>query len=92
LVVDGFGPAERAPVRRQDPDVVIRAIGRRIAEVRRERGLTQEAFSEVVGVSEKYVQRVESGANLSIRSLVRFANALDVPIAALVVTQRKQRL
>lgn len=71
---------------------MIRAIGRRIAEVRRERGLTQEAFSEVVGVSEKYVQRVESGANLSIRSLVRFANALDVPIAALVVTQRKQRL
>jgi transcriptional regulator with XRE-family HTH domain len=69
---------------RQNPDSAIRAIGRRIADLRRERGFTQEQFAEKVGVSEKYLQRVESGANLSIRSLVRFANALGVPLQALV--------
>ena len=69
---------------RQNPDSAIRAIGRRIADLRRERGLTQERFAEEVGVSEKYVQRIEAGANLSVRSLVRFANALDVPLYALI--------
>ena len=74
---------ERAAVR-QNPDSAIRAIGRRIADLRRERAFTQEQFAEKVGVSEKYLQRVESGANLSIRSLVRFANALGVPLHQLI--------
>ena len=71
-------------VQRQNADSAIRAIGQRIADLRRERGITQERFAEEVGVSEKYVQRVEAGTNLSIRSLVRFANALDVPLHTLI--------
>lgn len=71
-------------VQRQNADSAIRAIGQRIADLRRERGITQERFAEQVGVSEKYVQRVEAGTNLSIRSLVRFANALDVPLRTLI--------
>lgn len=71
-------------VQRQNADSAIRAIGQRIADLRRERGITQERFAEQVGVSEKYVQRVEAGTNLSIRSLVRFANALDVPLHTLI--------
>ena len=78
-------------MRRQDPDTAIRTIGRRIAHLRRERALTQERFAEEVGVSEKYVQRVEAGANLSVRSLVKFANALGVPLAALVSPLRRPR-
>ena len=78
-------------MRRQDPDTAIRSIGRRIAHLRRERALTQEGFAEAVGVSEKYVQRVESGANLSVRSLVKFANALGVPLAALIEPPRGPR-
>jgi transcriptional regulator with XRE-family HTH domain len=78
-------------VRRQDADTAIRTIGRRIAYLRRERALTQERFAEEVGVSEKYVQRVEAGANLSVRSLVKFANALDVPLTALVAPPRRPR-
>lgn len=62
-----------------DPDKTIADVGLRIAERRAEHGWTQEALAERVGVTAKYVQRVEAGsANLSIRSVVRFANALGV--------------
>lgn len=70
-------------VRGQDPDRAIRAIGVRIAQLRASLRLTQEDFAERIGVSEKYVQRVESGINLSVRSLVQFANALNVPLDGL---------
>lgn len=62
-----------------DADKTIADVGLRIAERRAEHGWTQETLAERVGVTAKYVQRVEAGsANLSIRSVVRFANALGV--------------
>jgi transcriptional regulator with XRE-family HTH domain len=65
---------------------MLRAIGRRIAEVRAERGMTQEQFAERFGSSLKYLQRVEAGRqNLSVRSLVRLANALRLRTAELFV-------
>lgn len=68
----------------EDPERTVRAIGRRIAEVRNERGLTQEEFAERFGCSLKYVQRIEAGRqNLSVRSLVRLANALRIRTADL---------
>jgi transcriptional regulator with XRE-family HTH domain len=66
-------------MRPADPARVIKDLGRRIAELRRERGLTQEQFAENLGVSAGYVRRLESGVNLTMRSLVGIANALKVP-------------
>jgi len=61
-----------------DPDQVVHNVGRRVAELRAERGLTQEQLAEAAGVSIKYLQRIEAGRqNLTIRSLVGFANLLD---------------
>lgn len=69
----------------EDPDKVVRAVGRRIAELRVERGLTQEQFAERFGSSLKYVQRMEAGRqNLSVKSLVRIANALRSKAADLL--------
>jgi transcriptional regulator with XRE-family HTH domain len=60
-----------------DADEIIRALGRRIAELRRRAGLTQAAFAERSGVSVKYVQRIEAGReNLTVRSLVSIAECL----------------
>lgn len=62
---------------------VVRSVGRRLAELRAQRGRTQEAVAEELGVSPQWLSRVESGENLSIETLTRFANYYDVEIAAL---------
>jgi len=61
-------------------------MGRRVAELRAERGLTQETLAEKLGVSGVYVRRVELGReNLTIRSVARFAAMLAVRTADLFV-------
>jgi transcriptional regulator with XRE-family HTH domain len=62
-----------------EPRKVIKNIGRRVAEERKRLGLTQASLAERAGVSLKYWQRVEAGReNLTIASLVRFANLVRV--------------
>jgi transcriptional regulator with XRE-family HTH domain len=70
-----------------DPWLVLRDLGRRIAELRASRGLTQEGFAEVADVTVQYAQRVEAGKeNLTVRSLVRIAGLLAVTVADLFAT------
>lgn len=71
-------------MRAQHPKRVARDVGRRIAELRRELGATQQAFSERADVSLKYLQRVEAGSeNLTIESLVKFGTLLRVDVIEL---------
>jgi transcriptional regulator with XRE-family HTH domain len=76
---------ERCGVRRQDPERVLKDIGRRVAEIRAEHEMTQERFAEeVLGVSLKYLQAVEAGReNLSVASLVKLSNLARVRVAEL---------
>lgn len=78
-------------MRPADPDRVVLDVGRRIAEARAARQLTQEELAEELGVSIKYLQRVERGQNLSIRSLVQLANALHIHTAELFFEPRSRR-
>lgn len=58
-------------------------VGRRIAELRAERELTQEALADRLGMAPKYFQRIERGVqNLTLRTLARLGEALSVPIGA----------
>ena len=78
-------------MRPQDPTEVFDDIGRRIAELRLSRGLTQEQLADDLRVSAKYVQRCEQGTNTTVRTLVRFANALGTRTAELFrVPKRRQ--
>lgn len=77
-----------------DPAVAqIQAVGRRIAELRAGRGWTQDVFAERLQVSVDYVQRLERGSNLTIRSLVQIADKLTVQVidlfAAPTSTERR---
>lgn len=74
---------------RHDPDRALGDVGRRIAELRRRRAWTQEEMADRVGVSLKYLQRIEAGReNLTIRSLVRVATVLDAKPRDLFLSPR----
>jgi transcriptional regulator with XRE-family HTH domain len=71
-------------VRASNPAQVERAVGRRVAELRSERGWTQEAFAGKLGVSVQYLRRIELGqTHITVPKLVELANALRVQPAAL---------
>lgn len=78
-------------VRPLDPDRVCKNVGRRIAELRKERGLTQEQFSVLLGTSFQWVSQLEAGRNVTLHSLARIANALRVPLTTLFVTPKTPR-
>lgn len=62
----------------EDPAKLIRSVGRRIAELRRQARLTQEELAEQLDVGSRYVSRAERGENLTLDTLARFANVLGV--------------
>jgi ribosome-binding protein aMBF1 (putative translation factor) len=75
------------PVRRLDPNQVTESVGRRVAELRRHRGLTQEELAVELGSTFQWVSQVESGSrNMTIHTLVKVANALGVVPTALFET------
>ncbi len=66
-------------------------IGRRIKEARQARGLSQEALSEKVGMSSKYLSSVERGKeNPTLDTLIKLANALGVEPSELFSYQHER--
>lgn len=58
-----------------------RKLGKRIAELRSLRKLTQEQLAEAVGCSVEFVSLVERGVNApSVAGLEKFAKALKVEV------------
>lgn len=65
-------------------DEALKTLGRRIADLRREKGLTQEALAEAMGVSRNHVADIELGArNTGVWSVLLVAKALTLSPAAL---------
>lgn len=69
-------------------------LGRRIKEVRKMRNMTQMELSELVGISEPHLSRIETGTKrVSFETFVRIANALAVTCDSLLYgNQRHDRL
>jgi transcriptional regulator with XRE-family HTH domain len=62
----------------------LKTLGRRIADLRREKEMTQEALAEAMGVSRNHVADIELGArNTGVWSLLLICKALAVAPAAL---------
>lgn len=59
---------------------------KRIKELRRKRGYTQEKLSELSGIDYKYLQRMEgkSPPNIKIETLERLAKAFQIPVSRLL--------
>ncbi|NMN98465.1 helix-turn-helix domain-containing protein [Antrihabitans stalactiti] len=62
-----------------------RAVGRNLRRYRLERGLSQEAFADLVGVHRTYMGGVERGErNLTLRSLEKIADIIGIDPLALL--------
>lgn len=56
-----------------------RTVGRNLRAYRTDRGLSQEAFADVLGVHRTYMGGLERGErNLTLRSLERIAHTLEL--------------
>ena len=65
-------------------DEALKTLGRRIAELRREKGLTQETLAEAMGVSRNHVADIELGTrNTGVWSLLLICRALALPPSTL---------
>lgn len=70
----------------EDPDLLLRQIGLRILQRRQDLDLSQRAFGEKLGMQQANVTRIERGLqNLTVRTLVKVAEALGVTVADLIV-------
>jgi transcriptional regulator with XRE-family HTH domain len=55
--------------------------GKRIRSIRKERGLTQEEFAELVGISVDFLSLIERGINSpSFEALERISKVLKIPV------------
>lgn len=67
-------------------------LGRRIAELRHARKLTQEQLAEAVGCSVEFISLVERGVNApSVAGLTDFARVLKVEVKELFTFDTKAR-
>jgi transcriptional regulator with XRE-family HTH domain len=67
-------------------DEALKTLGRRISDLRREKGLTQEALAEAMGVSRNHIADIELGVrNTGVWSLLLICKALALPPEALFV-------
>lgn len=56
-----------------------RQLGRNLRRIRKERGLSQEAFAELLGFHRTYVGGLERGErNVSLKALERLSEMLDL--------------
>ena len=64
----------------------LKRLGERVRETRARRGMTRKLLARDSGVSERYLAQLETGqGNISILLLRQIANALDIPVEALVL-------
>ncbi len=68
-----------------------RKLGKRIADLRRARKLTQEQLAEAVGCSVEFISLVERGVNSpSVAGLETFSRVLKVEVKELFTFEEKK--
>ena len=71
--------------------MIQKKLGRRIAELRKARGLTQPQLAKRVGCSTEFISLVERGVNApSVAGLEKFTKALQVTLVKLFTFERRK--
>jgi len=79
-------------VRPRDPELTVKNIGRRIGEIRKKKGWTQQELADRAKVGVAYISKLEMGLNLTVHSIVKFSNVLQVPPGALFESPNKRQV
>lgn len=67
----------------------LRAIGAAIRRMRKDLGLSQEAFADEVGIDRSYMGGIERGEhNLALMNLLKISKALRLPLSQLLNAAR----
>jgi transcriptional regulator with XRE-family HTH domain len=68
----------------RSPNLLLKALGQRIRELRTAQGYSQEAFADKCGVHRTFMGTVERGeSNLSFQNIYKVASHLGVPLSTL---------
>ena len=71
----------------------VKESGRRIKELRKQKGYTQESFADDIGISVRTYSGIESGAHsTSIDTFVEIAGKLNVSLDYVILGQRENNL
>lgn len=74
-------------------DNILIPIGKRIAEIRRSKSVTQEKLAEILGVSPKHISHAERGVSgLSLKNLIEFCNMFDCSLDYLIFGRTEKTL
>lgn len=69
----------------EDVEVLLIDIGRKIKELRQERGITQQYLAELCDFENSNMNRIEAGrSNLTIKTLLIVAKSLGVSVRDLI--------
>lgn len=61
----------------KDPRLV--AFGERVRQIRKEKGLSQEALADLAGIDRSYMGHIERGdQNITLTKIFQIAEALDI--------------
>ena len=72
----------------EDPDLLLNQIGLRISRRRQDLGLSQRALAARLGMQPANISHIESGEqNVTIRTLCKLAEALDVTVEDLIAAR-----
>lgn len=61
------------------------SLGKRIRQLRKEQGFSQEAFAEIAGIHRTYIGAIERGEkNITVITAKRISNALKITLGELI--------
>lgn len=65
--------------------ILLRKFGKKVRQLREDRGISQEHLGELAGVHRTYVGMIERGEkNITLTNIEKFAKALNIPIKNLL--------
>jgi ribosome-binding protein aMBF1 (putative translation factor) len=74
-----------APKRRKQPDDLLKLVGERIREVRKERGLSQDHLAYAIPLDRAHLGLIETGkTSATIKTMVKIAVALECEVGDLI--------
>lgn len=67
----------------KDPKLI--AFGEKVRQIRKEKGLSQEALADLAGISRSYMGHIERGDQIiTLTKIHQIADALEIPAVNLI--------